>query len=418
MGRASRSNGMKTGASNITVPSPGSQEFQPLAKALAGNDKEMRDKAVRNLRRWLSFRKDMSRLDLMRIWKALFYCMWMSDKIPIQQHLADTIAKLIHCFREPKVGVRFLSCFLETLNREWGGLDHLRMDKFLSLTRKMMLQSLTYLIRNKWNGDILDCLSETLMSQMQQRSGVRRHLVDVFWSEFDEALDSFSGDKTTVDSNVWDQLLEPFVASGSLCRDKVFQRHVMENIFEPLISGERSTTTLRPTASQVSEKLFEMASDPDTVESYRKDLYRLRKRFRKLANLEEVRGEQEGSSAVKTARHNPADTKVTPSKKRSKSKQQSDESTHDSANTPTTTKRRKTKKRSKLENEETTPDSNRVHFDLGANTSQSVAEAKRAARTPIPPAKTAKVPRCGILKTPPTMSAGLRRSSRRRRARK
>jgi ribosomal RNA-processing protein 1 len=47
---------------------------------------------------WLSSRKGLGELDLLKVWKGLFYCMWMSDKVPVQQQLAGNISHIVHCF--------------------------------------------------------------------------------------------------------------------------------------------------------------------------------------------------------------------------------------------------------------------------------------------------------------------------------
>ena len=39
-------------------------------------DKETRDKAVKTLTRYLKSGPVLEELDLAKIWKALFYCMW------------------------------------------------------------------------------------------------------------------------------------------------------------------------------------------------------------------------------------------------------------------------------------------------------------------------------------------------------
>ena len=51
-----------------------------FGQALASNDKEVRDKAVAALSRYLASAKDISELEVRKIWKALFYCFWHSDK--------------------------------------------------------------------------------------------------------------------------------------------------------------------------------------------------------------------------------------------------------------------------------------------------------------------------------------------------
>ena len=40
----------------------------------------------------------------MKLWKGLFYCMWMCDKPVIQEELADQISDMAHCFRRPEEG--------------------------------------------------------------------------------------------------------------------------------------------------------------------------------------------------------------------------------------------------------------------------------------------------------------------------
>jgi hypothetical protein len=41
-------------------------------------DKKTRDKAVKALGRWISNKKDFSHLELMKLWKGLFYCKQLS----------------------------------------------------------------------------------------------------------------------------------------------------------------------------------------------------------------------------------------------------------------------------------------------------------------------------------------------------
>ena len=45
-----------------------------LAKRLAHNEKEVRDQGMKSLKQWLFKRKEVSEMDMMKIWKGLFYC--------------------------------------------------------------------------------------------------------------------------------------------------------------------------------------------------------------------------------------------------------------------------------------------------------------------------------------------------------
>ena len=77
---------------------PSSQPFQ-FGQLLASNDKVTRDKAVKSLTRHLKRSPHIDELELMRIWKALFYCMWHSDKPKVQAELAETLGALVHAAR-------------------------------------------------------------------------------------------------------------------------------------------------------------------------------------------------------------------------------------------------------------------------------------------------------------------------------
>jgi ribosomal RNA-processing protein 1 len=57
---------------------------ETFARRLASNHKADRDRAVKTLRKWLSGRPELPRLDALRLWKGLFYCQWMADKVPVQ----------------------------------------------------------------------------------------------------------------------------------------------------------------------------------------------------------------------------------------------------------------------------------------------------------------------------------------------
>ena len=43
-----------------------------------------------------------NRSEMLRLWKGLHYCFWMSDKPLVQEELAEKIASLIHCFKVQK----------------------------------------------------------------------------------------------------------------------------------------------------------------------------------------------------------------------------------------------------------------------------------------------------------------------------
>ncbi|XP_063807144.1 ribosomal RNA processing protein 1 homolog A [Pseudophryne corroboree] len=72
-----------------------------LAQRLAANDKKSRDRALRKLRGYLRARSaaptgGFTADEFCKIWKGLFYCMWMQDKPLLQEELARSMSQLIN----------------------------------------------------------------------------------------------------------------------------------------------------------------------------------------------------------------------------------------------------------------------------------------------------------------------------------
>lgn len=85
---------------------------------------------LNDLNIFLAFSDD----DFKRIWKGLFYCMWMSDKMLVQEQLAEDLGSLLHFFSTASVGIQFFKSFLNTIIKEWYGIDQWRIDKFMMVS--------------------------------------------------------------------------------------------------------------------------------------------------------------------------------------------------------------------------------------------------------------------------------------------
>lgn len=109
-----------------------------FAQKLAANDPILRNRAVKKLTKWLKLRSEMTtQEELMKLWKGLHYCYWMSDKPLVQEELAEGISSLIHCFNPgSEQQLTFIQSGLVTEGREWVGIDQWRMDKFMMLVRR------------------------------------------------------------------------------------------------------------------------------------------------------------------------------------------------------------------------------------------------------------------------------------------
>jgi ribosomal RNA-processing protein 1 len=77
----------------------------------------------------------MSELDMLKLWKALYFCMWLADKQEVQTELARAFAKMVDVFKTEELSLLFLRSFFIIMIREWSSLDSHRINKFYTLIR-------------------------------------------------------------------------------------------------------------------------------------------------------------------------------------------------------------------------------------------------------------------------------------------
>ncbi|KAI9844228.1 MAG: hypothetical protein M1837_005734 [Sclerophora amabilis] len=174
----------------------------PFVKQLAANDRPTRDNAVASLRTFLSGNRQLEELELLKLWKGLFYWtsgMWMSDRPKTQQRLAVDLAALVEVLPDSNA-LPFLHAFWKTMAREWNGIDVLRMDKFLLLVRAYLNASFQHLQRRNWDPAIvqeyLGILSSTPVHPTDGKiaNGLRYHVIDIYVDELDKLDTPRSGE--------------------------------------------------------------------------------------------------------------------------------------------------------------------------------------------------------------------------------
>ncbi|XP_076665318.1 ribosomal RNA processing protein 1 homolog Nnp-1 [Andrena cerasifolii] len=207
-----------------------------FARLLSSNDKKVRDKVLKNLRKWLTVRSKSSfaftEQDFMRLWKGLFYCMWMSDKPLIQEELAESLSKIVHCFNIKDVVLLYTACVLKTLGTEWFGIDQYRLDKFSMLVRRIIRQTFEKCKERSWDPEWIKGISEILEKLLIDPKiclGFNMHLTQLFWEE----LSKISAGEISED--VVTELVKPFISHFLIMDDERQIRHVMRHIFRYLI---------------------------------------------------------------------------------------------------------------------------------------------------------------------------------------
>ncbi|NXW47724.1 RRP1B protein, partial [Nyctiprogne leucopyga] len=318
-----------------------------FAQRLAANEKRIRDRALKKLRGYIGVRTQrpaggFSQEELLKIWKGLFYCMWMQDKPLLQEELADNISQLIHVIQNTEARHLFIQTFWQTMNREWNGLDNLRLDKYYMLMRKILRQSFEVLKRNEWDESLIELFLPLQMKEVMDPDssapiGIKLHFIDIYLDE----LAKVGAKELTADQNL--KFIEPFCKIAAKSKDRCVLHAVATRVFEMIVdqspyaiedlmkelgsnsdeedvsegdkqeneevlktkadrclsrksaqnsekeedvcenSDDSIGTVLQFDYKAVADKLFELASKKNTPSVNRKRLYKLVKKFQDLA---------------------------------------------------------------------------------------------------------------------------------------
>ncbi|XP_049904275.1 ribosomal RNA processing protein 1 homolog B-like isoform X3 [Epinephelus moara] len=210
-----------------------------LAQRLASNEKPIRTKAIKKLRKYINARSHnasggFTGDELLKLWKGLFYCLWMQDKPLLQEELSNQLSTLIHSFHSIDEQFLYLESFLQTFKREWTGIDRLRMDKFLQLVRFMFRQIFEMLKRKNWESGMvarfLDLLTvQLLQSSSEAPSGLQFHILDLYMTE----LAAVGSAELTADQNLI--FIEPFCKTAAKTKDRSLSGAICSSIFSTII---------------------------------------------------------------------------------------------------------------------------------------------------------------------------------------
>ncbi|XP_072470924.1 ribosomal RNA processing protein 1 homolog A isoform X2 [Notamacropus eugenii] len=160
--------------------------------------------------------------------------MWMQDKPLLQEELGNTISQLIHVFQNIETQHLFVQTFWQTMNREWIGIDRLRLDKFYSLMRLLLNQSFEALKRNGWEESQVELLVDILMKEIlhpgsEAPCGVKSHFIDIYLEE----LTKVGAEELTADQNL--KFIVPFCRIAARTKDSTLLYNIVGGIFEAIL---------------------------------------------------------------------------------------------------------------------------------------------------------------------------------------
>ncbi|XP_061782272.1 uncharacterized protein [Nerophis lumbriciformis] len=210
-----------------------------LAQKLASNEKPIRTKALKKLRKYINVRSQkatdgFTSEELLKLWKGLFYCLWMQDKPLLQEVLSNSVSSLIKSFHDVNGQFLYVESFFKTFKREWTGIDRLRMDKFFQLVRFMFRQTFEMLKKKTWESSVVErflqlLTTELLLSGSNAPTGLQLHVLDLYLTE----LAAVGSAELTADQNLI--FIEPFCKTAAKTKNRTLFRAICNSIFSTII---------------------------------------------------------------------------------------------------------------------------------------------------------------------------------------
>ena len=132
-----------------------------LESVLDLSDKKQRDIAIKQLIAYISSLPVLTIEESLKLWKGLHYCFWMSDKPPVQQHLAIILSNLVSSLPLSHA-IIYLQGFWMSMVKEWHNLDRIRLNKFYLLIRKFHSSTFKWLAAMNWDTQYINAYTALL----------------------------------------------------------------------------------------------------------------------------------------------------------------------------------------------------------------------------------------------------------------
>ncbi|EAR92369.1 nucleolar protein,Nop52 protein (macronuclear) [Tetrahymena thermophila SB210] len=370
MSISTENNSNNNSASNTNAITP-AIIAKKLSAIVPANTKEV----IEEVKSYLDSQK-LDKDGYRQIWKGIFFAMWASDKVPVQQALADELANLIFSVNKQKfeaINMWFQACF-NIMNKEWAKIDYWRVNKFSSLMRKVITAFIRYLRKKGYNTDYVRQFSKSVhdefyVEQTQTVSGLALHIMQIF----PEVLSHFTSakhDQVCLFLDIFLKQLNPNSCKG-------LRQKIKECIFEKIIELKNSSQLYQNfNLKAYREKLFDIAKKKKTDDVSRKEIYEIVELIDANVQLDEederynkyIKEKEENRQKVNAEKELKKKAKE-PSQKKNKDEKQSNK------------KEEKVNKKADLENEEQNKQKKQKLNDTSAksvdNKQQKVTESNK-----------------------------------------
>ncbi|KAI5458713.1 nucleolar protein,Nop52-domain-containing protein [Mariannaea sp. PMI_226] len=171
---------------------PPHESQMPFIRNLASSDRKLRIASLESLQTFLASRSSLQETDAQKLWKGLFYALWMTDRPLPQQRLATDLAELLFVLK-PACVTPWLRGFWVVVDAQWTDIDVLRLEKFLLLVRRVFAAHVRLAKQHAFQGETVDALVAVLAEFPFEAEGdlrkvpvgIRLHALDLWVDELE-----------------------------------------------------------------------------------------------------------------------------------------------------------------------------------------------------------------------------------------
>ncbi|KAH6888526.1 nucleolar protein,Nop52-domain-containing protein [Thelonectria olida] len=164
----------------------------PFIRNLASSDRKLRTAALESLQTFLASRPSLAESDAQKLWKGLFYALWMTDRPIPQQRLATDLADLLFAL-QPPCAIPWLRAFWAVVDAQWTDIDVLRLEKFLLLVRRVFAAHVRLAKQSGYDAETVDAVLAVLAEFPFEAEGdlrkvpvgIRLHALDIWVDELE-----------------------------------------------------------------------------------------------------------------------------------------------------------------------------------------------------------------------------------------
>lgn len=256
-----------------------------LIKRLShSSEQSIRDKAMEELEVVVKDQQiKFEDIELRMVFEGIFYCFWHSDKPRYQEVLATKIANFTDMIKKEEHVLMWVRYFFKCICLHWDRIDTWRINKYLSLIRKQLVVVFKHLQKTLVTNperikEYMDAIYEESLKDKDVPLGVGMQMADIYIEEMSKCFD-----KQELTHERVTQLLNPFLQALGKAQQLVLFQRIKEKVFVKLlecngVDADENGDLYFPKFDIIDyaeSDLFKLASDKDTIESRREDIYKL-----------------------------------------------------------------------------------------------------------------------------------------------